>query len=453
MSANHAFEVYVDPEEPSPENYFKKITKPKPETLNKSSQRPRSAIRFSKITASNINKQKLPQTPSKTVERTENPNRKLSSLEIENIQLKASLSKTQNMLKTALKKLSKGPLTEDVFQEYLRQGLYISYLEKELEKFKVIFEASHGMSRNKLLISKMSEKIKQLESHNKDLNEELLKSKRGTFFMQSKVNQADVVPIVEKVFQACCRLRLSIDELGYVINPNGLETLSIHQINTGFRAVDCSANLSDIKYLLQVIIGYEVESISQSRLIQGLKFFNKSCEQYENLKPFIETLRLAFAAAEMDKPRIKAEFECKSFNSISFKNSLLQSGLVVDPSVITKVFHSLFSESEEKKAEEMIETLFQMFDRKFLTKEQEEELKDQVKLEMVDKWDKFIENCQETDIETLSEISFDDFSEILHKLQVELSEAAEEYLKVFFYSKTGKAGRVAYVNFYLSFKD
>lgn len=454
MSVSAVADIYMSKDEPSPENYFRKLEKKKNlEILNtvQTKCRPRSAMRFKKVVIS-TNKSRITPSNLKLREKQESAVKKVYELEIENFSLKENLKKTKKLLEVALGKLSKSCIGEDVFDEYLRQGLYIQYLEKELEKYRLVFESSHEMTKNKLLISKMSEKIKQLQNDKKGLNEELVKSKRGTFFMSSKTSQNDVVKVVSKIFRACCKIRLGIDELGYVINPNTLDSLSIPQISKGLQAINLSLSQSEIQSLISLIIGYEVEEISQDKLIQGIKFFNKDCSEYESIRKDIETLRLAFASSSISQSQLLSEYQSRVFTSSAFMQELFQAGLIIDSSVLCKILHSFYDPSEEFISSEAIQLFFSLFENKFLSKEEEQRLDLEIRNKFQEKWNEFIEAAQETDYKAQSELTYSEFYLILNNLQINLSEDSKEYLKVFFYSKTGKPDRVPYVNFYLSFK-
>ena len=455
MSVSAVADIYVNNDEASPENYFKKLDKKKQniEIFNtpNGNARPRSAIRFKKVVFS-TNKTRITPSNLRLREKQESTTKKVYELEIENFSLKENLKKTKRLLEAALGKLSKSCLGEDVFDEYLRQGLYIQYLEKELEKYRLVFESSHEMTKNKLLISKMSEKIKQLQNDKKGLNEELVKSKRGTFFVSSKTSQNDVVRVVSKIYRACCKIRLGIDELGYVINPNTLDSLSISHILKGLQAINLILSQSEIQSLISIIIGYEVEEISQDKLIQGIKFYNKDCLEYESIRKDIETLRLAFASSSITQSQLLSEYKTRVFTSSSFIQELFKSGLTIDSSILSKTFHSFYDPSEEISSSEAIQLFFSLFENKFLSKEEEQLLDLEVRKVFKVKWSEFIESAQETDYKAQSELNYSEFYTILNKLEINLSEDSKEYLKVFFYSKTGKPDRVPYVNFYLNFK-
>lgn len=389
--------------------------------------------------------------PNKSHKKIKSIPRRLTELEQENLLLKQELQKSKQILKAATIKLSKSPIPENIIEDYLQQSLYLDLLQQENEKFRKIFSASHEINKYKLILFRLSEKIISLEKENQKLSEELQRLNRGGHYISSKFSRLEVLPMISAIFKACCKLRLNIDELGFVLNPNGQSDLNINQLILGFKAISLDFSPAQVKFLLQSIVGYEVEEIAQNRIIEGIKYLNKGFIVFDDLKSEIQELRISLAAAGMDKSKLKLQYEGKKFYRDQFKQSLVEDGFGLRENCLSKIFLALFEDSEELLADEMIETVFQVFDPISFDEGEESELEQEIRQKMKENWNMFIENCKRIEVRSGLELELKDFFWVCEELGVKFSEKAEVYLMVYFYTQTFRIDRVPYVNFYLTF--
>ena len=380
------------------------------------------------------------------------PQSRLTHLEQENSCLKQELQKFQQLLKAATLKLCKFPVAQDILEDYLQQSLYINFLQQENEKFRLIFEASHEISKHKLILSKLSEKVLRLEKENQKLSEELVKVNRGGHFIVSKYNKFDIEPIIGDIYRACCRMRLSIDELGFVMNPNGLAHLNVTQLIVGFRGVNLEFDTTQVRFLLCCIEGYEVEEIGQSRFIEGVKYLNRGFARFEDMESEFKELNVALAAAGIDKEKMSESYKGKLFSIDAFQEALINDGLGVSENCLKTIFKALFEDNKKEiPANDYVEILFKVIDPISFDEEEEKKLEKEIKMEMKDKWNGLIGKCKKVEQDVGSDISLQDFNRICKELEINFSEKAGVYLRVYFCTQTLKTNRVPYVNFYITY--
>ena len=134
----------------------------------------------------------------------------------------------KTILNSALSKLSKTSSIEYA-KEYFQQEIYLECLQKENSRYRVIFDNSYELTKNKLIIHKLSEKIIALEKEINRLNEQFMLNRRSIYF-NSSISKFQGPGIVKSIYRACCLHRLEIDELNSIINPNNLPEIPIKAI-------------------------------------------------------------------------------------------------------------------------------------------------------------------------------------------------------------------------------
>ena len=378
---------------------------------------------------------------------------RVTELELSNNHLIKELQRTQRVLELALSKISNGETSIDVAGEFLKQQIYLKFLQKENAKFHLIFDSSSHVNNDKFIISRMAEKVISLQEENLRLQEEIAKQTRTSFFLATSSEKLKRKHIIRNIYRACCLHRLDIDELGYIINPNNLNELSISVIKKGLNAIDVDLTEKDVQSLISNIVGYEIECIPQQKLINGIKLRNEGFCGYSDVLPCINRLKIAFAALGTNRNELIKQFPEDKYTCERFIEEIINGGLKASVEVIRKPCKIVFGDTEELESTKIISGLFGMFDEIIITSEQEEEFNEKIKLTMTSKWTSFLEHSEILDQENSSAISLSDFHQICRNLYVSFSPTVLQYLEVLFYSKIPSTNKVPYRFFYLKYNS
>jgi hypothetical protein len=381
-------------------------------------------------------------------------NPKLLELEQENSSLKKELNKVQSLFNSALNQLALGKTSKNIVEDFLQQKAYIEVLQKENEKFKVIMKANSELAKNQLTLKKLAKKVIELEKENERLKDELVKSHR-TVHLQSNLRSSQVfyVSLVKKLYRACCLKRLDIDELGYILNPNELPSIDVAYIQRGLKAIDVEASLSDVKQLVTSIIGYDVSSISQQKLIEGIKYLNVNCKDYSALKEDLYVLKLALASCGTTKNSLLEQYKAKEFTREELTDRLILDGLVINKEKLDEIFTIIFENNEKISAETGFNLLFGMFDEIPFQSWLEYDFEDEIIAKMQGKWEIFLEKCELIDKSNTSLIPILSFFEICSSLSVDFSSSLTDYLLVLFYNNSSSSTSAPYHYFYLKYHN
>ena len=318
------------------------------------------------------------QTPSKSVNRIRSPYEKkkklwrVTELELSNSHLTKELQRTQRVLEIALTKISNGETSVDVAGELLKQQVYLKFLQKENEKFHLIFDNSSHLDHDKLIISRLADKVISLQEENLRLNAETAKQARSSFFLTTKSKKVNRRNIIGNIYRACCLHRLDIDELGYILNPNTLNEIPISVIQKGLNAIDVVLSEQEIQNLISSIVGYEIQYIPQGKLIQGIKALNEGFAEYSDILPLVNKLKLAFAALWTNKNDLIEHFPENKFTCEEFVAKIIKDGLNVPAEVLRRSCKIVFGDAQELESRKIITGIFGMFDEIIITSEQEE---------------------------------------------------------------------------------
>lgn len=412
---------------------------------------PNSPFKLRPLRKAYSKKSVLSSSPTKSVSRLKLKKKKkwrVTELEIENSNLRKELQRSQRVLSIALTRLSDGGSPIHIVEEYLKQSMYVELLQQENAKFRIIFDNSYHVDKDKQLISRLAEKIQGLQQQSQLFEENLLKNKRNLGFSLRKQKGPS---LIHEIYRACCLHRLDIDELGYIVNPNDLSNLSIPVMLKGFRAIGLILEEKDLKSLISSIIGYEVENISQKALIAGLKSRNSGFPEYFQILPSLTTLKIAFASMSLTKKDLISDLSQEKYSSEQFLTQLQTDGLVLPQNTLQNILKIIFADQEQLPPSVIVNNIFGMFDEIIISEAAEKEFDKKIQKNMRGRWEEFLQLCEAKDIFNASAVDIKDFSSICKQIGSDFVGEIFEYLLVLFYGKTSEIGKAPYLYFYLKY--
>ena len=142
-------------------------------------------------------------------------------------------------------------------------------------------EKKQYTSRLKETVHMLQKEVKKVKRENFELKEEVMK-----LIKNNKSSQ-----IIAKVFRTCLCNGIDIEELWYIINPNGFDTISINEFQRGIRGIDLELKEKEVnKLFLMLCQGEEV--INKQQFVFQIQAMKPSTAfTFEDLRKPVERVK------------------------------------------------------------------------------------------------------------------------------------------------------------------
>lgn len=181
-------------------------------------------------------------------------------------------------------------------------------------------EDSQSKAKLKETIKNLQKEVKRLEKENFDLKEDILQL----------VKNGKEAKGVAKIFQACLENLIDLDELWFIVNPNGLDAIGVKEFSRGIRGIGVQMDEKKIeKLFLRLGLGDEV--IARKNFIRQLQALKPSYSiTLEDIRSPVMNINEKIKSLEVNIESIFDDLESKqpiSFRSIYEKIQNLLVGI------------------------------------------------------------------------------------------------------------------------------
>jgi hypothetical protein len=285
---------------------------------------------------------------------------------------------------------------------------------------------------NKRYISRLKETVSVMKQEIKNLQEENLSLKQ---YIASNAQYNKVTLIVWNIYRACVILKIDVEELWYVFNPNLKEFIGVEEFKRGVRGIGLDFSDKKIEYLFylfteggncitQTVLGTKLE-LHKPALAVKIQEIQKPLEYLSiALSSNCITFELLESMVLTQSKYTYQEFE--SFLKINFSG-------IGSPSM-EKICRSIYANNLAMESKAILVCLKKLLDRiEIITDEEEFIYKSQLQEFMKTKGMDFLLLCERSDTNFTGNIPYRNLVDVLTSLGLAFNEKLEFYIKCLCY--------------------
>lgn len=220
---------------------------------------------------------------------------------------------------------------------------------------KPVVEKRQYTSRLKETVHMLQKEVKKLKKENFELKEEVMK-----LIKNNKNSQ-----MISKVFRTCLCNAIDIEELWYIINPNGLDTVSISEFQRGIRGINLELKEKEVKKLFLMLCQGEELMNKQQFVFQIQAMKPSTAYTFEDLRKPVERLRSVINDRNIQLPDILNSIFTKQNASYKLAYEGLKEKIPEsdeeDIEIITRGVFGCFLSLNSEEVKKTLITFFNMY--------------------------------------------------------------------------------------------